>query len=212
MKISRVIISITLPIFLIMLFASLLTTKQYLLVSEGLYESHDDITFDHEYVSDRVMGYLNYRYDSLDIGPREGEEDLFRPIELRHMKDVKDLYTMLRLVAIGSLFVAVSLSYIMYRKDKGNFFKTYKRLYYGPMFFIIVLGSYILIDFNGIFRLFHELFFTNDEWRLYSTDALIQLLPTNFWMVSAGIILLLFALSLALINRIFLKIERKQST
>ncbi len=211
MRVSKIVISITVPIFLIMLFASLLTTKQYLLLSEGLYEEHEAIEFDHEYVSDRVMGYLNYRYKSLDIGSFDGDtESVFGDEELRHMDDVKNLYTMLRLVALGSLVVAVSLSYYIFKKDKKELIRTYKNLYYGPMVFIVILGGYMIIDFGGAFTMFHKLFFSNDDWQLSSTDALIQLLPFKFWLTSAVIILVLFASSIAGIHFVFKKIERKR--
>lgn len=198
MRLSRIIIFITLPIFLLMLFASILTTKQYLLVSEGLYDSHEEITFDHEEVSDRVMGYLNYRYDTLQVF--EDGEPVFRQIELDHMEDVKNLYSALRLVALGALVVAVSLSVFQYKKDRVYLLNTYKNMYQGPFVFIFVLGGYILIDFGAAFTAFHKLFFNNNDWQLRWDDALIQLLPFTFWMVSAIIILVLFALSLALIH------------
>lgn len=210
MRIYKILISITVPIVLLMLFASILTTKQYLLVSEGLYDSHDEIEFDHAYVSDRVMGYLNYRYDDLDIPSTPGGTDhVFRQIELDHMVDVKNLYTTLRLVALVCLILAVSSTLILFKKDKVEVIKTYKKLYYWPMFFIIVLGGYIIIDFGKAFTVFHQLFFTNDDWILRADDALIQLLPFNFWLTSASIILGLFTLSLLGIHLIFKRMEWK---
>lgn len=198
MKVTRIIIYITLPIFLLMFFASILTTKQYLYLSEGLYASHEHIEFDHGVVSDRVMGYLNYRYDSLQV--YEDGEPVFRDIEIRHMVDVKNLYTALRLVALGSLIVAVSCSYYQYKKSEKYLLETYKNLYLGPVVFIFVLGGYILIDFSAAFTAFHKIFFDNNDWQLRYDDALIQLLPFYFWMVSAITILVLFALSLGLIH------------
>ena len=200
MKVYRVIICITLPIFIIMLFASLLTTKQYLLLSKGHYESHEEIEYDHDFAADRIMGYLNYRYDTLDVDyNHDGETINMREIEISHMVDVKNLYTSLRLVAISSLFVGVSLSIYMYKKDKKELYKTLKALPLAPIVFIIFLGGYMLIDFNTAFTTFHQIFFTNDDWLLYSNDVLIQLLPEMFWMVSGLIILILFSSSLGLI-------------
>ena len=126
MKIYKLIITITIPIFILMLFASILTTKQYLLVSKGLYESHNDITFDHDLASDKIMGYLNYRYDELQYDFEDGSP-AFRQIEIDHMEDVKDLYTGLRLVALGSLIIGVSLSIFLYKKDKKEAVKIAKR-------------------------------------------------------------------------------------
>lgn len=200
MKITKIIISITLPFFLLILFASFLTSKPYLLLSKGLYESHEDVYFDHDYAVDRIAGYLNYRYDNLEFGIDEDDDSIImRDVEISHMEDVKDLYTYLRIAAIVSLITAVSLSYILYKKDKKELYYTFKNIYLGPLFFIMFIGGYLIIDFDTAFTAFHKLFFTNDDWLLYSTDVLIILLPSNFWMVSGLIILTLFALSIGLI-------------
>lgn len=221
MRLIRIIISITIPIFLIMLFASLLTTKGYLMISKGVYESHDEITYDHEYAAERIMGYLNYRYDDLYFGENEEiTEDIcirrelnirklsdiddglcvLRELEISHMVDVKDLYTMLRFIALGSLVVGVSLSFLLYKKDKNELYKTFKTMHYAPILFVMIVGGYMVIDFSKAFTIFHQLFFTNDDWLLYSNDVLIQLLPENFWLVSGAIILVLFCGSLGLIH------------
>lgn len=199
-KLSRVIILITLPIALIMIFASLLTTKQYLMISENRYESHEDIYFDYEYAADRIMGYLNYRYDDLLFGVDEGDDSvIMSDTELRHMVDVKNLYTGLRVFAATSLIIAVSLLFFLKKKGNEEVYKTLKMLPLGPIFFILFIGSFMIIDFDSTFTKFHELFFSNDDWLLYSDDALILLLPENFWLVSGMIILLLFSISLGLI-------------
>ena len=213
MKAIRVIISILIPFFLLIFFASILTTKPYLTISKGLYESHEDVYFDHDYAIERIAGYLNYRYDNLEFGIDENDDSvILRDIELSHMVDVKDLYTMLRVTALISLIIAVSLSYLVYKKDYNQFYKTFKNMYLAPMMFVIFLGVTFLIDFNAAFNVFHKLFFTNDDWQLYSTDVLIILLPLNFWMVSGTIILTLFSLSLVFIyfmnERLF---KKKQS-
>ncbi len=210
MRIIRIIVSILIPFFLIIFFASLLTTKPYLLVSKGLYESHEDVYFDHDYAVERIAGYLNYRYDNLEFGLDELDDSIImRDLEISHMVDVKNLYTMLRITALVSLIVAVSLGFILYKKDYNQFYKTFKNMYFGPIFFVMFLGASFIIDFNGAFTVFHKIFFTNDDWILYSTDVLIILLPQNFWMISASIILVLFSLSLGLIyfvnERIFMK-------
>jgi len=207
MKIMKFIISITIPIFLILLFANILTTKPYLAISKGLYESHQDITFDHDYAIERIMGYLNYQYDDLYFGATEDDTiNLLRDTEISHMVDVKNLYTALRIFGLFSLTLALSLSYVMYKKDKYELYKTYKNIYVGPLFFIMFVGGYILIDFDTAFTTFHKIFFTNDDWILYSTDALIQLLPQEFWMVSGLIILILFSISIGVIYGLFSKL------
>ncbi len=178
----------------------MLTTTPYLLLSKGHYASHEDVYFDHDYAIDRIIGYLNYRYDDLEFGIDENDDSvIMRDVEISHMVDVKNLYTTLRISALIALVIGVSLSFVVYKKDERELYNTYQRMYVGPMMFVIFLGTSFLIDFNGAFTVFHELFFTNDDWLLYSTDVLILLLPLNFWMVSGIIILALLSLSLGLI-------------
>ncbi|KFZ26361.1 MAG: hypothetical protein KQ78_01414 [Candidatus Izimaplasma bacterium HR2] len=209
MKIAKIVISITIPFFLLILFASFLTSKPYLLLSKGLYESHEDVYFDHDYAVDRIAGYLNYRYNDLEFGLDENDDSvILRDIEISHMVDVKNLYTYLRVAAIISLIVAVSLSYMLYKVDKKELYKTFKNMYLGPMFFVMFIGGYLIIDFDTAFTAFHQMFFTNDDWILYSTDVLIILLPTNFWMISGLIILTLFSSTIGLmyyINERYIK-------
>lgn len=200
MKIARIAISITVPFFLLILFASFLTSKPYLLISKGLYDSHDDVYFDHDYAVDRIAGYLNYRYDNLEFGVDETDDSIImRDVEISHMVDVKNLYTYLRVFALFSLIIAVSLSFVMYKKDKDEFYMTYRNMFYGPLFFVLFVGGYIIIDFNAAFTAFHKIFFTNDDWLLYMDDVLIILLPQNFWLVSGLIILVLFSSTIGLL-------------
>lgn len=209
MRIARLAVLITVPFFLLIFFASMLTSKPYLLLSKGLYKSHENVFFDHDYAVDRIAGYLNYRYDNLEFGIDENDDSvIMRDIEISHMVDVKNLYTYLRISALISFIVAVSLSYMMYKVDKRELYKTYKSIYLGPLLFVLFVGGYLVIDFNAAFTAFHQIFFTNDDWLLYSTDVLIILLPINFWMVSGFIILTLFSGAIALIyylNKRFLR-------
>lgn len=199
MKIYKAIVTITIPIFILMVFASILTTKQYLFISKGMYKEHSEITFDHDFAADRIMGYLNYQYDELQY-KFEDDSDAFRETEIDHMVDVKNLYTNLRITAAISLVIGISISVIIYKKSKKEFYETYKAMYLWPMFFVLFVGGYVLVDFGAAFTVFHQLFFTNDDWILYSTDTLIQLLPQNFWMVSGLMILVLFSLTMGSIT------------
>lgn len=209
MRFSRVIILITLPIALIMIFASLLTTKQYLMISQDKYETHSMVYFDYEDAADRIMGYLNYRYDEMgfvivennqlygidDIVDYEGPA-MISETGNKHMGDVKNLYSILRSVALFSLITAVSLLFYQHKKDKKEVYKTLKSLPIMPVFFIVFVGTFMVIDFEGTFTKFHEIFFTNDDWLLPRYDVLLIILPEMFWLTSGLIILGLFTISL----------------
>lgn len=189
--IRRLLIQILSLIFIIMVLAQLLTSRWYLSVSEGNYDSHQEITYDHAYVARELIDYLNYRHDDLTFGANESSEEvLMRDIEIRHMVDVKNLYTGLRITALFSGIVALSLLFYEYKKDKKVFIQTLETMFLFPLMFTLFIGTWVLIDFNRLFTRFHELFFTNDDWILRSDDVLIQLLPSAFWMVSGLIILI----------------------
>ncbi len=188
--ISKGILYITIPFVLVILNANILTTTPYLNISKGLYESHKDINYDHDYAIERIIGYLNYRYDDLYFGEDSNDDSvIMRDIEIRHMVDVKNVYTGLRLAALGSLVLAIGAVIFLYTNQKKTLLEVLNNIWIGPLFFIVFVGGYIIIDFDTAFTVFHKLFFTNDDWILRSDDVLIQLLPTMFWMVSGLLIL-----------------------
>ena len=53
---------------------------------------------------------------------------------------------------------------------------------------IIVLGVVAVSGFDGAFRQFHLLFFTNDLWQLSNRDRLIQMFPQDFFFESTLLI------------------------
>lgn len=210
MKLSRIIINITIPIFLVLLFANILTTKPYLQLSKGRYGSHEDIYYDHDYAIERIIGYLNYRYDDLLFGETpEDDTVIMRDTEISHMVDVKNLYTGLRIVGLASLFLGGGLIYYQFKKNPKELYRTLKVMPYGPIAFIAFVGGYILVDFDTAFTVFHQLFFTNDDWILYANDVLILLLPQAFWMVSGLFILLGFSGSITTIYLINEKVLKR---
>ncbi|PAT02665.1 hypothetical protein CI105_01525 [Candidatus Izimaplasma bacterium ZiA1] len=209
MKFYKFCIYVLLPFALLIVFASLLTTKQYMILSENRYESHQDITFDYDYASDRIMGYLNYKYDNLLFGETpEDDEVILYDVEIRHMVDVKNVYTGLRITAVISLILALFSIFMLRRKNKYVLFMSLKRIYRGPLALTAFLGVAFAIDFDGAFTIFHKIFFRNDDWLLPSDSVLLQLLPLNFWLVSAVSILILFVGSLFLIRFLNQKLNK----
>ena len=209
-KVVRAITQICMLIFLLMAFAQLLTSRLYMNVSEGRYGLHAEITYDHRYVAHQLIDYLNYRHDDLTFGAdAEDSSVLMRDIEIRHMVDVKNLYTLLRVVASLAGIIALSRLWYLYFKDKEELKMTLKTMFVIPLLFTLFLGGWILIDFNLVFTRFHELFFTNDDWILRGDDVLIQLLPSAFWMVSAIIILALLTLSQGIFYLIGINLKKE---
>jgi len=208
MRFIRYAIWIMYPIVLIALFASLLTTRTYMDISKDRYESHERIEFDHEYVSHKLIDYLNYRHNNLEFGAHEDDEDTLlrheivivngeeRLIsEIEHMKDVRAVYTQIRIAGILSLLGVVTLSAYMYKKSPSTLYRTFRDIYILPLLFVLFVGSWFVIDFDYAFTIFHEIFF-DANWTFSYNDALIQLLPPTFWMVSGIIILFLLTVAI----------------
>jgi integral membrane protein (TIGR01906 family) len=200
MRLLKILLWISFPVFVVALAASLLTTRPYMQLSKGLYDSHEAIEYDHDYVSGELMDYLNYKRDDLNFGPNaETEGPVLRDIEIRHMEDVKDVYTGVRIAGLLALVAFVASGLVLYKKDIHFFYKSLKNIYILPAFVILFIGGWFIIDFSLVFTIFHQLFFTNDDWILYSDDVLIQLLPQMFWLVSGALILLILALFMVLV-------------
>ena len=191
-KALAIVVWIFYPIVLMTLFASILTTNPYMQLSKGLYASHDDIFYDHDYVARELINYLNYRRDDLLFGATpESDEAVMLELEILHMEDVRIVYTFLRVVSLFGLFATIGILRYFYKKDRTMFHYTLRNIFWLPLAIIVFVGTWILIDFNRIFTWFHELFFffTDNPWTL-PYHVLIPLLPEAFWMVSAGLIIL----------------------
>lgn len=52
------------------------------------------------------------------------------------------------------------------------------------------LGGWALVDFSGLFTMFHRLFFSQGNWQFAFDSLLICALPTEFWMGMGGMWLL----------------------
>jgi integral membrane protein (TIGR01906 family) len=106
--------------------------------------------------------------------------DAFSEREILHMEDVQNLFIggrLLTLFSLLSLVLITSYFLINYKKfDKANF-KVMANTIIGILAFTLVVLGFAAIDFTRAFTIFHEIFFSNDLWILYSTDYLIIMLP-----------------------------------
>jgi len=200
MRILKYLIGVLTPVFLIALFASLLTTTPYLSMSEGLYSAHDEIDFDYEYMNRKLIGYMNYRHDNLEFGADEdSDEPLMSESEIIHMEEVRDIYTIVRIAGGASLVVVVLSGVVLLKKAPALFYQALRDIFYVPLFFIMFVGTWMLIDFGSFFRVFHELLFDNLHWQCGPDDAMCLFVPNTFWFVSGMLILGMLALSIVII-------------
>lgn len=115
----------------------------------------------------------------------EGTEYVcFNTREQTHMADCLQLMTLCRTIMLFSAMAACLLMVaLLLEKQRGNAavgFLTGNGVVLLACVALVVWG---LIDFDGLFVRFHQTFFTNDLWLLNpSTDLLIRLMPTQFFI------------------------------
>ena len=66
---------------------------------------------------------------------------------------------------------------------------------------LLILGTFIIIDFDNLFIGFHKLFFNNDFWIFnVTTDSIITILPQNYFMLCTIFILIMLIIETLIIN------------
>lgn len=183
----RRILYVTIPFIVLMLVVQIFTTRWYINVNQGLYDTHEEVSDIYSEASDVFMGYLNYRYDSLDA-----LDGYLFDIEIKHMEDVKVVFTVFRVTAV--VFAVFSVFVIIREKDKQALYSLlFKALLY-PLGIMVILGAFMMIDFSATFTKFHELLFNNDDWLLPYNSLLIQMLPLEFWFNTGVRIVITYSL------------------
>jgi|GEM_PF-4770732 len=185
---AKIVFSISLSVIFILISVQLVSTKTYLMISKDKYERHEEVTWDYEFAAENIMDYLNGKRDNLYFGASEEMSSILMTDRgISHMEDVRVLYDNGRiLIAVSIVFAAISGIFLW---DKKEFWKTLKRVWIFPSIVISIVGVMMIIGFNWAFTLFHELLFTNDLWMLSSNDPLLVMLPLNFFMVTAIVII-----------------------
>jgi len=107
---------------------------------------------------------------------------LYNDRELEHMLDVKHVVQGAMRVLVISLIVLVFFCIWAWL---GKWFSLYlKGLQRGGLVTLIFIGLIILfvvVAFNYLFVLFHEIFFKAGTWTFLYSDTLIRLFPERFW-------------------------------
>jgi len=157
-----------------------------------------------------LQGNLNREY-GLQIYTIVGgyERPFFSEIEIRHMVDVYDLFSigiaLRNIVAMLFLLSFILILWILWRgvniKKPLNYFL--KSLKYTSVLMLGILATLIvlaIINWHRAFVIFHEIFFNNDYWRLNpNIDLLLNIVPYSFFITVSIFIGVFFAMGLALI-------------
>lgn len=152
-------------------------------VLESLNMEMDDVME----VTDRMMAYLIGNYPELSIVTMvDGkEQDFFNEQDRLHMWDVKNLFLgglKLRTIAIVLFVVMIVLLVAMKADLPAILPKSYYRALSISIVLVTVLAAFVMTNFNKVFVIFHEIFFTNDLWLFDPrTDYMIRMLPEGFF-------------------------------
>ena len=137
----------------------------------------------------QIRDYFNSPEELLDVrvSVDGGVVSLFAEREVLHMRDVKELVDKTYRVQEGSflyMLVFATLGFL----TLGSQFATYlrnliNRSTVATIIAILGAGVGATVGFALLFRLFHELSFSNDLWQLDPrTSFLLQMFPQGFWL------------------------------
>ncbi len=108
---------------------------------------------------------------------------LYAVDELRHMHDVKTLTQIaFAVTAVVGLIAAADAVYLARR---GALRRT---LFFGALVTLALVAAIVIgavVNWEGFFVAFHQLFFQNGTWYFPTSDTLIRLFPEQFWFDAA---------------------------
>ena len=131
---------------------------------------------------------------------------LYNQREVDHMRDVRNVFQIVRTVWGGLIFVYLVIMAFSWRRLR-LLHAFMQGLSIGSMLSLIIMMLIIgasLLVFDQIFDLFHRLLFSADSWLFYENEALIRLFPLKLWtdgFVAVGILAFVFSMVFLTISR-----------
>ncbi len=124
---------------------------------------------------------------------------------IQHFKDVKLLMQINALVSVLACFLLPWL--IQQLKRSREYFLVQSGFYllYGMPLILLLM---IVVSFDRIFILFHEIVFTNDYWLFDPMyDPIITVLPQSFFMVLFIIVILIYELFVFIASQMYQRMK-----
>lgn len=113
-----------------------------------------------------------------------------------HFADVKKVLEVIQIYFLLSTFLLIPLIHTTLKEKRHMFLKT------TPIVLIVIIGivgSFMAINFDGAFKLMHQLIFRNNYWLIDPRiDPIISIFPETFFLELGIILLGLIALMIVL--------------
>lgn len=107
---------------------------------------------------------------------------LYNDRELEHMLDVKNVVqAAMRVLVIFSILLVLLVIWAWRARWLDLYLKGLER---GGILVLVLIGLiilFVLVAFQYIFVIFHEIFFAAGTWTFLFSDTLIRLFPERFW-------------------------------
>ena len=114
----------------------------------------------------------------------------FNERELRHMADVQVVYSQLMAAgAVAGLVVLWGSVALVFTRGLRS--RAPAALVGGSLLtlgLLIVIGAYMVLQWDTFFTTFHRIFFAGDTWLFPTSDTLIRLFPMELWIDVAVVI------------------------
>ncbi len=176
---------------------------------------HDISSLNIEETSGYSENVIRENYDALiDYNSvfHRGSLDLSLPMSREgriHFQDVKRIFDVLQILCVLSLIGSLILGIRAWKQGYRGFLKSAAVL---SVFLPVIAGILIAFNWDNAFILFHELMFSNDYWLFDErTDSVINILPDEFFLHCALLIILLILAASLIMGLIYLRQKKRRS-
>lgn len=177
---------------------------------------HDISSLNIEETSGYSENVIRENYDALiDYNSvfHRGSLDLSLPMSREgriHFQDVKRIFDVLQILCVLSLIGSLILGIRAWKQGYRGFLKSAAVL---SVFLPVIAGMLIAFNWDNAFILFHELMFSNDYWLFDErTDPVINILPDEFFLHCALLIILLILSASLIMGLIYLRQKKRRSS
>jgi integral membrane protein (TIGR01906 family) len=142
--------------------------------------------FEKQEIKDNYDALIDYNLPLSDgelVFPSEGMMSETAKI---HFEEVKDLFDLFKIMGLVMIPLCIAGIWYFYSKRKIDYL-----LYTGCITLALptILGTFIALNWERVFLIFHKLAFANDYWIFDPyEDQVINILPSDFFMHCAALI------------------------